>query len=174
MIAVRLPSLWVPVAVGALSLALATREISHISVLVPVAAGAVGLLVPTTTERGAPLVPSLAVAVCGMAAFALSASAWSEPAHIGSTALAASLVAAVGEEAFFRRGAYAWLARWGAPVAITGSALAFALVHVSMYGWGAAAVDLAAGLVFSWQRWATGRWSVSAATHAFANLVASI
>ena len=33
-------------------------------------------------------------------------------------------------------------------------------------------VDLGAGLVFGWQRWATGSWVAPAGTHAAANLVA--
>ena len=38
-------------------------------------------------------------------------------------------------------------------------------------GWVALPVDLGAGLVLSWQRWACGRWEVPAATHALANLL---
>ena len=46
-------------------------------------------------------------------------------------AVAASVVAAVAEEAFFRRLVYGWLASsWGAAVAICGSAVAFAAIHV--------------------------------------------
>jgi hypothetical protein len=52
------------------------------------------------------------------------------------------------------------------------SSLAFALIHVPAYGWPAFPVDFGAGLLFSWQRLSTGRWSVPAATHAAANLVA--
>jgi len=33
-------------------------------------------------------------------------------------------------------------------------------------------VDLGAGLLLSWQRWAGGSWGVPAATHAAANLLA--
>jgi membrane protease YdiL (CAAX protease family) len=46
------------------------------------------------------------------------------------------------------------------------------LIHVPAYGWPAFPVDLGAGLLFSWQRLSTGRWSVPAATHAAANLLA--
>ena len=35
-------------------------------------------------------------------------------------------------------------------------------------------VDLGAGLVFGWQRWASGDWRVAAATHALANLAALV
>lgn len=87
----------------------------------------------------------------------------------GAATLPLSLVAAVAEEALFRRVAYARLARFGAVVAVAGSALLFGLVHVPAYGVAALPVDLGAGLVFGWQRWASGTWTVPAATHAFAN-----
>ena len=56
--------------------------------------------------------------------------------------------------------------------AIGGSALLFAAVHVPIYGPAVFWVDLGAGLLFSWQRWASGTWGASAATHAAANLLA--
>jgi membrane protease YdiL (CAAX protease family) len=91
--------------------------------------------------------------------------------------LAASLVAlnvgaAVAEEAFFRGALYARLAPRGVAVAVVGSAVAFALIHLPLYGWALLPVDLGAGLVLSWQRWASGTWTVPAATHAFANVLA--
>jgi len=86
--------------------------------------------------------------------------------------LALNSVAAVAEELFFRRLTYGGLLRFGAAAAIVGSALAFALVHVPIYGPAAIPVDLGAGLVFSWQRWASGGWAAPAATHVFANLMA--
>jgi hypothetical protein len=58
---------------------------------------------------------------------------------------------------------------FGAVVAIAGSALLFGLVHVPAYGLAALPVDVGAGLLFGWQRWASGTWTVPAATHAFAN-----
>jgi membrane protease YdiL (CAAX protease family) len=82
--------------------------------------------------------------------------------------------AAVAEEALFRRLAYGRLLRFGAPVAIVGSALAFALLHVPLYGVAVLPIDLGAGLLLSWQRWASGTWTVPAATHAAANLLAVI
>jgi membrane protease YdiL (CAAX protease family) len=89
-------------------------------------------------------------------------------------ALGLSLVAAVAEEALFRGALYGALRRWGAPVAVAGSALLFALVHIPSYGPAALPVDLGAGLLFGWQRWVSGRWTVPAATHAAANLLAVI
>jgi membrane protease YdiL (CAAX protease family) len=84
------------------------------------------------------------------------------------------LCAAVAEEALFRRLAYGRLLRFGVPVAIVGSALAFALLHVPLYGVAVLPIDLGAGLLLSWQRWASGTWTVPAATHAAANLLAVI
>jgi membrane protease YdiL (CAAX protease family) len=91
------------------------------------------------------------------------------PSPWGAAALPLSVLAAVAEEALFRRVAYARLARFGAVAAIAGSALLFALVHVPAYGVAALPADVGAGLLFSWQRWASGTWTVPAATHAFAN-----
>jgi membrane protease YdiL (CAAX protease family) len=84
-------------------------------------------------------------------------------------ALPLSLLAAVAEEALYRRVAYARLERLGAVAAIVGSALLFGLVHVPAYGLSALPVDVGAGMLFGWQRWASGTWTVPAATHAFAN-----
>jgi membrane protease YdiL (CAAX protease family) len=83
-----------------------------------------------------------------------------------------SVLAAVAEEALFRGGLFRLLEGRGMALAVAGSALAFALVHVPAYGWQAFPVDLGAGLLFSWQRLVTGRWSVPGATHAAANLLA--
>jgi membrane protease YdiL (CAAX protease family) len=94
------------------------------------------------------------------------------PAPYASLALPLSLLAAVAEEALFRRVAYARLARFGALVAIAGSAILFAGVHLPAYGLPAMPVDLGAGLLFGWQRWASGSWLVPAGTHAFANALA--
>ena len=54
------------------------------------------------------------------------------------------------------------------------SAVSFAAVHVPLYGPAVFWVDLGAGLLFGWQRWASGDWHASAATHALANLAAVI
>jgi membrane protease YdiL (CAAX protease family) len=86
-----------------------------------------------------------------------------------------TLAAAVAEEALFRQALYRWLAaRGGAVLAVAGGAVLFALVHVPFYGMAAFPVDLGAGLLFGWQRWSSGRWTVPAATHAAANLLVVI
>jgi membrane protease YdiL (CAAX protease family) len=125
-------------------------------------------------EAPAGLRTGAGVALVGMAAFVVGR------AVAGGTAAAPTLagylvlntLAAVAEEALFRRLLYGALAAHGAAVAIVGSAAAFAVVHVTVWGVWVLPLDLAAGLLLSWQRWASGRWTVPAVTHAFANLVA--
>jgi membrane protease YdiL (CAAX protease family) len=94
------------------------------------------------------------------------------PPRVGAAAAGLALLAAVAEEALFRRLLFARLARYGAVVAVLGSATLFALVHLPAYGTAALPVDLGAGLLLSWQRFASGRWTVPAVTHAVANLLA--
>jgi membrane protease YdiL (CAAX protease family) len=96
------------------------------------------------------------------------------PIALAPAALPLSVAAAIAEEALFRRLVYAHLRRWGVPAAIGGAAVFFALAHVPAYGLAAFPVDLGAGLLFGWQRWAAGTWTVPAATHAAANLLVMI
>ncbi len=117
-----------------------------------------------------------AVLVAGLAAVAAAAllAGPAPPLPAGAVAVALSLLAAVAEEALFRGALYGVLVRWGPVVAVAVSAVLFALVHVPAYGPAALPVDLGAGLLLGWQRWASGRWTVPAATHAAANLLAVI
>ncbi len=94
------------------------------------------------------------------------------PVEWALRAVALATLAAVAEEAFYRRLAYGVASTAGPVVAIGASALVFALVHVTIWGWGVLPLDLAAGLLLGWQRWASGGWSVPAATHVAANLMA--
>jgi membrane protease YdiL (CAAX protease family) len=90
----------------------------------------------------------------------------------GGVAVGLALGAAVAEEALFRRVLYERLLRFGVVAAVVGSAVVFALVHLPAYGVAAMPVDLGAALLLSWQRYASGRWTVPAVTHAVANLLA--
>jgi membrane protease YdiL (CAAX protease family) len=92
--------------------------------------------------------------------------------RVGMVAVGLALLAAVAEEALFRRVLYGGLERFGSVVAVVGSALVFALVHLPAYGVAAMPLDLGAALLLSWQRYASGRWTVPAVTHAVANLLA--
>jgi membrane protease YdiL (CAAX protease family) len=139
-----------------------------------VGVGALGICLPLApAERidGRRWVWVLAVAT-GVVAFA-AARMLVMPASGPGTLLAAMVtgVAAVAEEAFFRRLMFGWLARWGNGVAIAGTAVAFAVVHLRAYGVWSVPVNLGAGVLLGWQRWATGRWSAAAATHVVANLL---
>ncbi len=88
-----------------------------------------------------------------------------------SGAFLAVAVASVAEEAFFRRLVYGWLAAWGPMTAIAGAAVLFAAVHLPAYGTDTLPLNVAAALVFGWQRWATGGWSAPALTHLAANFL---
>jgi membrane protease YdiL (CAAX protease family) len=113
-----------------------------------------------------------AVLAAGVAAFGLGrvvagghAAAWARDA------VALDALAAIAEEAFFRRFAYDALLVHGERVAVAGSVVLFALVHLTVYGWWAMPIDVAAGLVLSWQRRSTGSWGVPAFTHVAANVL---
>ena len=126
--------------------------------------------------RDRAVLPASTTALAGIAAVGL---AWATagptaPLAAAPASIALSMAAAVAEESLFRRLAYGHLRRFGVPVAIGGAAALFALVHVPAYGTAALPVDLGAGLLFGWQRWASGTWAVPAATHAAANLLAVI
>jgi membrane protease YdiL (CAAX protease family) len=126
-------------------------------------------LVPTTSNA----VPVLAL---GLAAFALGrlVGGGHSPQPFALRVVALSTLAAVAEEAFFRRLVFDALLPAGAAVAVIGSAVLFAVVHVTVYGMWVLPIDLAAGLVLSWQRWASGSWRVPALTHVVANLLVVI
>jgi len=85
--------------------------------------------------------------------------------------IAANTLAAVAEEAWFRRLCFGLLAPAGPGFAVVGSALLFSVVHVSIYGLWVLPLDIAAGLVLGWQRAVTGSWRASAITHVVANLL---
>jgi hypothetical protein len=112
--------------------------------------------IPRATSRG---VPGVALLI-GIGAFLLGRLAGLGAGHIAASARVVELgvLAAVAEEAFFRRFLYGALARYGEPVAVGVTAVL--------------PLDLAAGLLLSWQRAVSGTWTVPAATHVVANLLA--
>jgi membrane protease YdiL (CAAX protease family) len=134
------------------------------------AVGVAGALAPAVTERRAYGIGTVAAALCGIGAFAIVRLARPIPPVPVATATTV-VIAAIAEELFFRRFLYGALLGWGAAAAVTGSAVAFALVHIPAYGAAVFPLDLAAGFVLSWQRWASGSWTASAAAHAAANLM---
>jgi membrane protease YdiL (CAAX protease family) len=92
--------------------------------------------------------------------------------RVGVLAAGIAVLAAVAEEALFRKLLYDRLLRFGVVAAVGGTAVVFTLVHLPAYGVAAMPVDLGAALLLSWQRYASGRWTVPAVTHAVANLLA--
>jgi len=164
--ALLLMRLWLP------ALGTTGRLVGLTLILLAVLVGS--LLVPATPDR-ARLSPAVVLAV-GLAAVTLALATGGRPvaAPYAAWALPLALLAAVAEEALFRRAAYGALRRHSAIVAVSVTALAFALVHVPLYGVAAFPVDLGAGLLLSWQRWASGTWTVPAATHAVANLAMTV
>jgi membrane protease YdiL (CAAX protease family) len=178
-VARRVPEVFAPWAVALAGLAVLVarpfvgttpdgRVVLFASAYAAIAVAAIA--VPAESERP-PLRPPLVLAL-GLMAIAVSALAAGAPvpAPWASAALPLSLLAAVAEEALFRRVLYSRLARFGVAVAIIGSAAMFAAVHAPSYGVAVLPVNLGAGLLFGWQRWASGSWVVPAATHAAANL----
>jgi CAAX prenyl protease-like protein len=140
-----------------------------------IALGLVGLCWPMAAPvRRGPVAGALAVGVGAFAAGRLlgAGAVLTVPGAVVPVLL--NTLAAVAEETFFRRLVYGLLEPQGTAVAVIGSAGAFALVHVTVWGVGVLPLDLAAGLLLSWQRAATGRWSVPAVTHVAANLLAAL
>ena len=114
-----------------------------------------------------------AVVLVGVAAFAVGRVIGGGHPPVPATAVLVltNTLAAVAEEAFFRRLCFGLLAPAGTAWAVVGSALLFAVVHVTTYGWWVLPLDLAAGLVFGWQRATTGSWRAPAITHVVVNLL---
>ena len=138
---------------------------------------AVSLLWPAArhgVDTTTPFRAALPVLAIGLGAFAVGRALLAgSPPPAPATAFVVGLntLAAVAEEAFFRRLVYGALLAAGPVAAVVGSAVLFAAVHVTVYGFWVLPLDLAAGLLFGWQRQATGSWAVPAVTHAAANVL---
>ncbi len=82
-------------------------------------------------------------------------------------------VVAVAEEAFLRGALYSLVRDWrGDTVALLVTAVAFAALHLPLYGWGSVPLDLAVGLVLGVLREQTGGWAAPAVCHVAADLAA--
>jgi hypothetical protein len=142
-----------------------------------------GLVVPVplglapVTSPHRPAVPVwVPVLLAGVGVFLVArlAGAGHRPGTLTMRIVGLNSLAAVAEEALFRRLADGALLAGGTAWAVAGSALLFGLVHVTVYGWWALPIDLAAGLLLSWQRLASGTWAVPAMTHIVADLLVVI
>ncbi|HEV3474329.1 MAG TPA: CPBP family glutamic-type intramembrane protease [Actinomycetota bacterium] len=163
---------WV-LALGMAGLFTSPAGMAGLAVTVPIGILAIALPAAGSGERSRAL--WMAATALGIAAFWTAGRFAPLPAlPLGTSTVAVIIVAAVAEEAFFRRLAFSWFSRWGDLAAIALTSIAFAIVHVPAYGIAALPIDLAAGLLFGWQRWATGSWLAAAVTHAAANLLQAI
>ena len=151
---------------------LTLRIPSVVAVFVTGAVGLVALLYPVEQGPTARWPSRLGVFGLGAIAF-LGVRAIAPVSYVtpSVTFFVANSVAAVAEEALFRRLLYSWLEPNGVALAIVVSSMAFSLIHVPSYGWGVVPLDMAAGLILGWQRWTSGSWGVPAATHLLANLI---
>jgi membrane protease YdiL (CAAX protease family) len=168
------PSNGLALAVASLGcLALAARPpIPWVGFGVTISVGFAGVVMPAARDRISRLLPTLAATAFGIAAFASIRLVSAIPPMRPTPSVAFMLVgAAIAEELFFRRFMYGAFEERPA-VAIVVTSLAFGLVHIPAYGAGVFPLDLAAGLVLGWQRWATRSWTASAASHVAANLMA--
>jgi hypothetical protein len=138
----------------------------------------VALAWPMPSAAGQPraALPTSAVVVAlGIAAFAVGrVIGGGHPPALTSRLMLASSLAAVAEEAFFRRVVFGLLLGGGTGLAVAGSAALFAAAHIGVYGFPVLPIDLAAGLVLSWQRWASGSWAAPALTHVLANVMVAV
>jgi membrane protease YdiL (CAAX protease family) len=153
-------------------LALAARTIAYTSLLATAAVGLLGIVGIVPRSKSQNQERRVLVALGGLACFLLMRLV-SPPLHqpIVMSGIVATVLAAAAEEAFFRRFVYGWLVSRSATIAVVGSAVLFALIHVPVYGVHVLPLDFAAGLLLGWQRWASGSWAPSAVTHVFANLL---
>jgi membrane protease YdiL (CAAX protease family) len=134
----------------------------------------VGLLWPVRSSVTTSATNGVAVLAGGTAVFVVGRVLGHAPAiaPFSHRLIPLTILAAVAEEAFFRRLVYGTLLdEGGAVFAVAASTVLFALVHISIYGLWVLPLDLAAGAVLGWQRWASGSWKIPAVTHVIANLL---
>lgn len=156
------------------SLALVLRSISYESTLATALVGFLGVVAGRSSKSVSRVSAAqwVTVTAAGIAAFWVGRALGNGVGvRLTSFGILTIVVAAVAEELFFRRFVYGWAVRWGAPVAIAVSAGLFAVIHLPTYGSHVFLINVAAGGVFGWQRWASGTWTAPGATHVFANLL---
>jgi membrane protease YdiL (CAAX protease family) len=165
-----------PAAIALGCIALAIRPAALVGAMtVTVVVGVIGLAgpLPQGEPRRSSAARWAAAVVLGVGAFAatraLSPHVPASPVTV--TLLAAVVLASAAEEVFFRRLVYGWFAASGVGPAIAAAAVMFAAVHIPAHGARVLPLDLAAGILLGWQRWATGGWSAPVFTHIAANLL---
>ena len=153
---------------GSVSLAVLYAALLLVAVGTPIRASALRPPETAPLRSGNALLVGLAAVIA--ATYVVGRPIPAPPASLAG-ALGTSVLAAVAEEALFRRLLYGTMLRLGAMAAVVLSAAAFAAIHVPAYGTAALWVDFGAGLILGWQRWASGGWAAPAATHVAANLL---
>lgn len=151
--------------------ALLVRPAGSIAVVTTGLVGVAGAVAAGGRERR--ILSHAATIAVGLAAV-LGARAVGSPVPVAATVfgVVSLIVAGVAEEAFFRGACYRALSGRAGPVAaVAVTTLAFTIIHIPVYGPGVVPIDLAAGFVLGWQRWASGTWAVPAITHVVANLM---
>jgi hypothetical protein len=164
----------IPAAIACGCVALAARSTSAFALAPTIAVGVVGLAgAVRKTHAEQPSRARIAtVTLIGVAAISM-VRLIAPPLHTSFTGIAfvVNVVAAVAEEAFFRRFVYGWLAARSQSLAIVGAAALFAIIHIPIWGIGVLPIDFAAGLLLGWQRREAGTWLLPAVTHIFANVI---
>lgn len=172
---VRLLDSWaMPSAIVVLGCAsLAIRPVSYGSTLATALVGAVAFFAPNRSTSRRPTIECLAVTAIGVATFWLGRELGNGIGiRLTSMGVFTIVVAALAEEAFFRRFMFGWVTQLRGPAwAFVATTTLFAVIHIPTYGPEVLWIDLAAGAVLGWQRWVTGTWLVPAATHVVANLL---
>jgi membrane protease YdiL (CAAX protease family) len=133
----------------------------------------VGLAVPVEpplrSSRGVAITATLLGCGAVLAAHALVVGR--APVPLAPRFVLLDIVAAIAEEAFFRRFLYGIVRPHGVVPAVAVTTVLFAVVHISTYGAWVLPLDLAVGLLFAWQREVSGRWTAPLVTHVLANLL---
>ena len=164
----------IPCAIALGCLALATRTTSLLSLGPTVAIGILGIagVVGRPDQRKVAGARFVIVTLLGVGALVVVRvisppilSVYTPEAFMGN------LIAAVAEEAFFRRFVYGWIAGRSESLAIVVAAALFAVIHVPIYGVAVLPLDFAAGLLLGWQRRESGTWISPAVTHVIANIL---
>jgi membrane protease YdiL (CAAX protease family) len=129
-----------------------------------------------------PIAVTRSTVITGFAAGALLVAAWLPARGLGFTHLRGDVLGltawstvvvlvAAAEEALLRGALFTALAEWrGAWTALIVTSIAFALMHVPMYGWQAVPIDLGVGVFLGGLRVLSGGVAVPAIAHAFADL----
>ena len=130
---------------------------------------------PAVAAIGAGVAVGLALVAVGLAGPVLGGTSFvgglGRPAAPFVPWAAVVIGVAFGEEAILRGALFDRLLRaGGAPVALLVTTLAFALLHVPLYGWHVVPLDLAVGLALGGLRLGTGGFVAPAIAHAVADL----